>query len=236
MQVPTLPNRPEQHIDNATAGFMFATALFFDVLDLVPSALMTAATGAAVAVGWIPFLGQLVGVAAIGAGIIIEWALSALIAFTAFFTFFIWFKIHGVSLSLINKFAIRRFLIMLLCALLESLPIPFFSALPMITVGTVASIMLSRAEDREALREWEGKASELERLFWRLARDGAPHSSAQIHAVLRGVRNDRKTHAKLKMALQQRTRRAAQEEGDATHNNVPRAANDTRPLPDQQAS
>jgi hypothetical protein len=51
MQVPTLSNKPEQHIDNATAGFMVATALFFDALDVVPAALMTAATGAATAVG-----------------------------------------------------------------------------------------------------------------------------------------------------------------------------------------
>lgn len=204
MQVPTLPQKPEIHIDSATAGFMIATALFFDSLDLAPAAMMTAATGAATAVGWIPFLGQLIGVAAIGAGMIIEWALSVLIAFTAFFTFFIWFKIHGVSLGFINKYALRRFLIMILCALLESLPIPFFSALPLITVGTVASILVTRAQDIEERREWEGKVSQLERLFWKLARDGSPQSVHQLQHVLREVKKDQRTHAKLKMVLQQR--------------------------------
>ena len=230
MQVPPLPNKPEKHIDNATAGFMVATALLFDSLDVAPAALMTAATAAATAVGWVPFFGQLVGIAALGAGVIIEWALSALIAFCAFLTFFLWFKIHGVSLGFINRFAIRRLLIWLLCVLLESLPIPFLSSLPMLTVGTVASIMLSRAQDREELREWQGKVSRLERLFWKLAHDGVPHTSAQIHAVLREVRKDRKTHAKLKMALQQRTARERLNkeliELEAANDNIPRAAND----------
>ena len=240
MQVPTLPNKPEQHIDNATAGFMVATALFFDALDVVPAALMTAATGAATAVGWIPFLGQLIGVAAIGAGMIIEWAISALIAFCAFLTFFLWFKIHGVSLGFIDRFAIRRLLIWLLCVLLESLPIPFLSSLPMLTVSTVASIMLSRAQDREELREWQGKVSHLERLFWKLAHDGVPHSSAQIHAVLREVKKDRKTHAKLKMALQQRTEREVLSrelvELAAASDNVPQVASDNAELERRRAA
>jgi len=226
MQVPTLSNKPEQHIDNATAGFMIATALFFDALDVVPAALMTAATGAATAVGWIPFLGQLIGVAAIGAGMIIEWAISALIAFCAFLTFFLWFKMHGVSLGFVNRFAIRRLLIWLICTLLESLPIPFLSALPLLTVSTVASIILSRAQDKEELREWQGKVSRLERIFWKLAHDGVPHSSAQFHAVLREAKKDRKTHAKLRMALQQHV---AQSLHETTHDRIPRVANEHLP-------
>ena len=121
---------------------------------------------------------------------------------------------RGVSLGFEDGFAIRRLLVMLICSLLEDVPLPFFSALPLLTISTIVAIFLSRAQDREALREWEGKVSKLERLFWRLARDGAPHSIAQLRAVLREVKKDRKTHAKMRMALQQQVARASTEPND----------------------
>ena len=89
MQVPTLPNKPEKHIDTATAVFMVATALFYDALDVAPAALMAATTAAVGAVGWVPFFGQLVGVAALGAGMLMEWLLSIVISFLSFLTFFL---------------------------------------------------------------------------------------------------------------------------------------------------
>lgn len=210
MRIPDIPQKPTTRIDTSTAMFMVATAIFYDALELAPTAMMTVATGAAVAVGWVPFLGQLVGIGAIAAGIIIEWTLSVLIVVTASLHFFTWFQIQEVHLGFVNRFAVRRLVIWLICVLVESLPIPFISALPMLTVGTIASILLSWKEDRAVLHTWEKKLEKLEKLFGQFARMDDQRAHVALRSILNASKKDAVTHAKLKSKLQALERRYPQ--------------------------
>lgn len=112
----------KQRISTLTAMLMIALAIFFDLLQIAGSF-------------FIPLLGL---------GLVICWAVS----FISFVTFGLWFAFQGVNPGDKN-FAVRM-LIYMSSVIVELTP--FIDALPAITLGVIALIVLTRAEDETGLK------------------------------------------------------------------------------------
>lgn len=109
----------EKRIGNITGIIMVIVALFYDVIQIIITAIC----------GFLPIL--------IPFGIVTNW----LISFWAYLHFSLWFRIKDLSLVGLKKKALGQ----IIPRIMEILPGSF---LPGITIGTIITIMISRAEDK----------------------------------------------------------------------------------------
>jgi hypothetical protein len=104
-------NEQTQRITKTTAAFMIVVAVFFDLLQLLLTVLLI--------------------------GIVLNPAIDVV----AFLTFYLWFKLKGVSLTSSNKQLIAT----VSGYIVEIIPI--LNALPGITIATIARIIVVKTED-----------------------------------------------------------------------------------------
>ena len=196
----SIPSRPKEVVPNTTAALMISVAFLFDLLQLVTKAfLILAFSGGTLAVGWIPFAGQAAVLAMLGASFAIDYIFSVSIALCAFMTFWLWFKMRGASLGVIDgmgiKWILKRIMVFAVVALCEGTP--FANFLPGITIGVIATILILKEEYRTARKEWEGNLSRFEGFMWNLAKSINVQDARRITVMLKRAREGRISYATL---------------------------------------
>lgn len=143
MRLPQIPKKPKYRIDTPTQFMMYATAGFFDLIQLVPKVFILLGMAAEV----IPFLGWIVGTAAIGVGTALDLVLGITVSLFGYLTLWLWFQFLGVHIFS-GKYMGRKALALPATMLIEMVPVAnaFFS----ITFWTWYTIRISQKEDKEA--------------------------------------------------------------------------------------
>lgn len=124
---------------------MLTVSFFFDSLQLIPKIFILLGIATAGFVGWIPFFGQIAGVAALGAGMGINFVLTLLLTVAGYSWMWGWLQTRGVQV-VGGTYLAKKTLFFPLSILLEV----FVSILPGITLWTFTMIYFARKEDKEA--------------------------------------------------------------------------------------
>ncbi len=187
----TIPSRPRELIPNSIAYSMVTVALFFDLLQFVPKIFFLIANAGTLAIGWIPYVGQVGAVGLQGVALLLDYIFCIAIALCGFMTIWLWFKLRGVSLGfwdrMLGKRALRMFLTWGFLMLMECLPI--FNIVPSLTIGTIATVLMVKGDYKEACRAWEGKVSQLEAFAWQIVKmdiRDARRVTSFLHAAKKG--------------------------------------------------
>ncbi len=124
---------------------------------------------------WLPFVGQIVGLIALYAGIFLQWIFGIILTILGYSTMGLWFTNSGVSLfgGKNPSGKVATFLITYLLSW-----VPFLDLLPGLTTWTVKMLYDNWHEDKENAKEAEGEYNKLDYSRVRKPRPTIKHARA----------------------------------------------------------
>jgi hypothetical protein len=176
-------------IDTSHKWQMLILAAIFDMMGFVPKIFTVVATAGALAVGWIPFFGQAVGLAAIGAGTALNLMFTWLFMLIGYSWMWGWLVSRDVPVFGGHKLE-KKALILPLTVLADMMPL-VGTLLPGITLWTYTQIRFAQEEDRERhKRAVERAKEELRRYTIYMRRRAEQEAYMFEQAMVASVAND----------------------------------------------
>jgi hypothetical protein len=176
-------------IDTSIKWQMLILAAIFDTLAIVPKIFMVIGIAGALTVSWIPFFGQMIGVAAIGATTALNFMFTWLFMFVGYTWMWGWLLTRDVPIFG-GKNLEKKALILPLTLLADMMPL-IGTLLPGITVWTYTQIRFAEREDRERFKHEVARAQEaLQRYQIQMKKIAQQEQILRSRAMIEAVAND----------------------------------------------